>query len=101
MTDMELIRKAYTDMYDAMIRKDRAGLGRVLDDGFVLIIDMDNREINVRTSGAAIPYMTDERQERLLFLFRYCLTAGYRCCIVCITRGNTKHTKEHSISYDH
>lgn len=37
MTDMELIRKAYTDMYDAMIRKDREGLGRVLDDGFVLI----------------------------------------------------------------
>lgn len=37
MTDTELIRKAYTDMYDAMIRKDREGLGRVLDDSFVLI----------------------------------------------------------------
>ena len=36
------------------------------DDGFVLIIDMDNREINVRTSGAVIPYMTDIREEQLL-----------------------------------
>jgi len=35
--DRELAQAAYQEMYRAMIQKDKAGLGAVLDDSFVLI----------------------------------------------------------------
>ena len=35
-------------------------------DGLALLIDMDNREITVSTSGIAIRYLTDERIENIL-----------------------------------
>ncbi len=35
-------------------------------DGIALLIDMDNREITISTSGIAIRYLTDERIERVL-----------------------------------
>ena len=37
MTDREQVQEQYRKMYDAMIRKDCAGLDAVLDDGFVLV----------------------------------------------------------------
>ena len=37
MTDAQQIQEQYRKMYDAMIRKDRAGLEAVLDDSFVLV----------------------------------------------------------------
>lgn len=36
------------------------------EDGVLFLIDMDNREIYVSTSGTAIRYLTDERIERIL-----------------------------------
>ena len=36
------------------------------DDGFVCLIDMDNREIYIATSGEVIYYLTDERIEKIL-----------------------------------
>jgi len=36
------------------------------DDGFVCLIDMDNREIYLATSGDVIYYVTDERKEKIL-----------------------------------
>lgn len=35
-------------------------------DGFLVLIDMDNREIYISTQGKAIRYLTDERTERVL-----------------------------------
>ena len=37
MTDTEQIQEQYKIMYDAMIRKDKAALAKVLDDSFVLV----------------------------------------------------------------
>ena len=36
------------------------------DDGFACLIDMDNREIYIATSGETIYYLTDDRREALL-----------------------------------
>ena len=36
------------------------------DDGVAFLIDMDNRELYIATSGEAIYYVTDERREKLL-----------------------------------
>jgi len=35
-------------------------------DGILFLIDMDNREVNISTSGIGIKYLTDERIERVL-----------------------------------
>lgn len=50
--------QAYADdFYDEMVPG---------TDGLALLIDMDNREITVSTSGIAIRYLTDERIENIL-----------------------------------
>lgn len=42
-------------------------LGKGIDkSGILLLIDMDNRELHLSTSGAAIKYFTDQRQENIL-----------------------------------
>ena len=46
------------------------------DDGFVCLIDMDNREIYMATSGDVIYYVTDDRKEELLDEAFACVSDG-------------------------
>lgn len=51
-------------------------------DGFLVLIDMDNREIYLSTSGIAIRYLYDERVERVLDAgYSYVSDGEYASCL--------------------
>ena len=62
------------DFYDACTTED--------SDGILVLIDMDNREIYISTSGKAIRYLTDSRIERVLDEGFYYVSDGeYASCL--------------------
>lgn len=58
------------DFYDARFMEDTE------EDGILYLIDMDNREIYLSTSGIAIRYLTDSRIEHILDEAFECVAAG-------------------------
>lgn len=51
-------------------------------DGFLVLIDMDNREIYLSTSGIAVRYLYDERVERVLDAgYSYVSNGEYASCL--------------------
>lgn len=58
------------------------------EDGVVTLIDMDNREIYISTSGEAIRYLTDDRIEHILdAAYGYASEADYGNCLQAMLDG--------------
>ena len=66
-----------------------------VEDGVVLLIDMDNREITISTAGKSIYYLTDERIDNILDnAYAYVSEAQYSDCYEAMLDGVQQYYEE-------